>query len=84
MSLFYHPILTLSSPYSQARCDNMADVSAKDGSQETLVNLAALITNLTLLPYLTSTLKYVNHPAVIYCFINYFDALYTFINYHVV
>lgn len=40
----------------QARCDNMADVSAKDGSQETLVNLAALLTNLTLLPYFTANL----------------------------
>lgn len=36
----------------------MADVSAKDGSQETLVNLAALITNLTLLPYITANLGY--------------------------
>uniref|UniRef100_A0A0P4W9P0 Protein root UVB sensitive/RUS domain-containing protein n=1 Tax=Scylla olivacea TaxID=85551 RepID=A0A0P4W9P0_SCYOL len=41
----------------QARCDNMADISAKDGSQETLVNLAALVTNLTLLPYFTATLS---------------------------
>ncbi|XP_045134282.1 RUS family member 1-like isoform X2 [Portunus trituberculatus] len=41
----------------QARCDNMADVSAKDGSQETLVNLAALFTNLTLLPFFTATLS---------------------------
>ncbi|XP_042881740.1 RUS family member 1-like isoform X2 [Penaeus japonicus] len=38
----------------QARRDNMADVSAKDGSQETLVNLAALITSLTILPLITS------------------------------
>ena len=28
----------------------MADVSAKDGSQETLVNLVALICNLIILP----------------------------------
>jgi len=34
----------------QARLNNMADVSAKDGSQETLVNLLALITSLLLLP----------------------------------
>ncbi|KAL7642651.1 UNVERIFIED_CONTAM: hypothetical protein RMT77_007215 [Armadillidium vulgare] len=39
----------------QALCNNMADVSAKDGSQETLVNLAGLITSLTLLPVLTSS-----------------------------
>jgi len=35
----------------QAKCNNMADVSAKDGSQETLVNLAALLVNLWLLPF---------------------------------
>lgn len=34
----------------QARRDNMADVSAKDGSQETLVNLAGLCTGLLLTP----------------------------------
>jgi len=34
----------------QARRNNMADVSAKDGSQETLVNLAALICSLMLVP----------------------------------
>nr|XP_022344974.1 RUS1 family protein C16orf58 homolog isoform X1 [Crassostrea virginica] len=37
----------------QARRNNMADVSAKDGSQETLVNLAALICSLTLVPLVT-------------------------------
>ncbi|XP_060079706.1 RUS family member 1-like [Ylistrum balloti] len=37
----------------QARRNNMADVSAKDGSQETLVNLAALICNLALIPLVT-------------------------------
>ncbi|XP_071513322.1 RUS family member 1 isoform X2 [Panulirus ornatus] len=39
----------------QARRDNMADVSAKDGSQETLVNLAALFTSLTILPIIASS-----------------------------
>ncbi|CAG7785510.1 unnamed protein product [Allacma fusca] len=34
----------------QARQNNTADVSAKDGSQETLVNLVALIASLLLLP----------------------------------
>ncbi|XP_067933462.1 RUS family member 1-like [Watersipora subatra] len=34
----------------QARRNNMADVSAKDGSQETLVNLAALICSLLMVP----------------------------------
>ncbi|EGD73838.1 hypothetical protein PTSG_05532 [Salpingoeca rosetta] len=34
----------------QARLNNMADVSAKDGSQETLVNLAALVVSLAITP----------------------------------
>ena len=34
----------------QARRNNMADVSAKDGSQETLVNLAALVCSLLMVP----------------------------------
>ena len=34
----------------QAKRNNMADVSAKDGSQETLVNLAAMASSLCLLP----------------------------------
>ncbi|XP_072163272.1 RUS family member 1-like [Diadema setosum] len=34
----------------QARRNNMADVSAKDGSQETLVNLAALLMGLLITP----------------------------------
>ena len=34
----------------QARRNNMADVSAKDGSQETLVNLSALLVSLVLIP----------------------------------
>ncbi|RVE69875.1 hypothetical protein OJAV_G00082250 [Oryzias javanicus] len=37
----------------QARRDNMADISAKDGSQETLVNLAGLIVSLILIPLIT-------------------------------
>lgn len=37
----------------QARRNNMADVSAKDGSQETLVNLAGLLCNLLLIPMVT-------------------------------
>jgi len=39
----------------QARQSNLADVSAKDGSQETLVNLAALLTSLWLLPLLNDS-----------------------------
>jgi hypothetical protein len=34
----------------KARKNNISDVAAKDGSQETLVNLAALVLNLVLLP----------------------------------
>uniref|UniRef100_A0A8C7IK09 RUS family member 1 n=1 Tax=Oncorhynchus kisutch TaxID=8019 RepID=A0A8C7IK09_ONCKI len=37
----------------QARRDNMADISAKDGSQETLVNLAGLLVSLILIPLVT-------------------------------
>ncbi|XP_068606093.1 RUS family member 1 isoform X1 [Brachionichthys hirsutus] len=37
----------------QAHRDNMADISAKDGSQETLVNLAALLISLVLIPFVT-------------------------------
>lgn len=40
----------------QARRNNMADVSAKDGSQETLVNLGALICSLGLLPLVSGQL----------------------------
>ncbi|XP_041094676.1 RUS1 family protein C16orf58 homolog [Polyodon spathula] len=39
----------------QARRDNMADVSAKDGSQETLVNLAGLLVSLLLIPLVTDS-----------------------------
>lgn len=37
----------------QARRDNMADISAKDGSQETLVNLSGLLVSLLLIPLVT-------------------------------
>ncbi|XP_028310908.1 RUS family member 1 [Gouania willdenowi] len=40
----------------QARRDNMADISAKDGSQETLVNLAGLLVSLILVPLVTDNL----------------------------
>ncbi|KAA8585444.1 hypothetical protein FQN60_004138 [Etheostoma spectabile] len=40
----------------QARRDNMADISAKDGSQETLVNLAGLLISLILIPLVTDNL----------------------------
>lgn len=40
----------------QARKNNMADVSAKDGSQETLVNLIALMCSLVILPIVTKNM----------------------------
>ncbi|XP_053327684.1 RUS family member 1 [Spea bombifrons] len=40
----------------QARRDNMADVCAKDGSQETLVNLAGLLVALFLVPLVSDSL----------------------------
>ena len=39
----------------QARQNNMADLAAKDGSQETLVNLLGLCVNLVVLPLLTGS-----------------------------
>ena len=39
----------------QAKRSNMADLAAKDGSQETLVNLVALCVNLALLPLVSDT-----------------------------
>uniref|UniRef100_A0A1I8IX14 MADF domain-containing protein n=1 Tax=Macrostomum lignano TaxID=282301 RepID=A0A1I8IX14_9PLAT len=43
----------LGSIISTARQHNMADVSAKDASQETLVNLVELVVNLTFVPLIT-------------------------------
>eukprot|EP00049_Salpingoeca_infusionum_P010877 m.187334 g.187334 ORF g.187334 m.187334 type:complete len:454 (+) comp14773_c0_seq14:108-1469(+) len=39
----------------QARANNMADVSAKDGSQETVVNLVALFVSMAIIPYVTAS-----------------------------
>ena len=50
----------------QARNNNMADLAAKDGSQETLVNLVALCVNLLLLP-LVSGSHYV--PFILFMFL---------------
>lgn len=41
----------------QARRNNLGDVSAKDGSQENVVNLGALITSLFLLPAITHSIS---------------------------
>jgi len=40
----------------QAKSGNISDVAAKDGSQETLVNLVALIVNLIILPHVSENL----------------------------
>ena len=40
----------------QARCGNIADVSAKDGSQETLVNFSALLIGLVMIPLINENL----------------------------
>ncbi|XP_071110921.1 RUS family member 1-like [Haliotis cracherodii] len=62
----------------QARRNNMADVSAKDGSQETLVNLAALICNLVLVPMVTG------HQFVIWMLYLVFTAVHLYANYSAV
>ena len=41
----------------QARCGNIADVSAKDGSQETLINFSALLIGLAMIPLVNENLK---------------------------
>lgn len=62
----------------QARRNNMADVSAKDGSQETLVNLAALICSLALIPLVTG------NEMLIWSLFLLFTALHLYANYKAV
>ncbi|XP_074922022.1 RUS family member 1 isoform X1 [Chelonoidis abingdonii] len=62
----------------QARRDNMADVSAKDGSQETLVNLAGLLVSLLLIPLVTDRLQ------LTYTLYGLFTALHLYANYRAV
>lgn len=62
----------------QARRNNMADVSAKDGSQETLVNLAALVCSLTLVPLVTGK------DVLIWSLFLLFTLLHLFANYSAV
>ncbi|XP_078062983.1 RUS family member 1, partial [Mustelus asterias] len=62
----------------QARRDNMADVSAKDGSQETLVNLAGLLFSLILTPLVTD-----NTPLT-YLLYTLFTLLHLYANYRAV
>lgn len=56
----------------QARNNNMADVSAKDGSQETMVNLAAFLCNLLLLRLLAGNLWFVYILFVLLTFVHIF------------
>ncbi|ESO97865.1 hypothetical protein LOTGIDRAFT_152971 [Lottia gigantea] len=62
----------------QARRNNMADVSAKDGSQETLVNLAALVCSLILVPMVTGK------DLIIWTLFILFTFLHLFANYSAV
>ncbi|KAM6452831.1 RUS family member 1 isoform 1-T2 [Liasis olivaceus] len=62
----------------QARRDNMADVSAKDGSQETLVNLAGLLFSLFLIPLVVDNLH------LTYAFYALFTILHLYANYQAV
>lgn len=62
----------------QARRDNMADISAKDGSQETLVNLAGLLVSLILIPLVT------DNPVLTLCLFFLFTVLHLFANYKAV
>uniref|UniRef100_A0A4W3H7H5 RUS family member 1 n=1 Tax=Callorhinchus milii TaxID=7868 RepID=A0A4W3H7H5_CALMI len=62
----------------QARRDNMADVSAKDGSQETLVNLAGLLFSLFLTPLVTGNAR------LTYLLFALFTSLHLYANYRAV
>lgn len=62
----------------QARSNNMADVSAKDGSQETLVNLAAFLFSLLLLRIVAG------NPWLLYSIFISFTFLHIFANYRAV
>ncbi|XP_056143997.1 RUS1 family protein C16orf58 homolog [Lampris incognitus] len=62
----------------QARRDNMADISAKDGSQETLVNLAGLLVSLILIPLVT------DKPVLTVILFFLFTILHLFANYKAV
>ncbi|XP_037647861.1 RUS1 family protein C16orf58 homolog [Sebastes umbrosus] len=62
----------------QARRDNLADISAKDGSQETLVNLAGLLVSLMLIPLVT------DNPILTLSLFFLFTILHLFANYKAV
>jgi len=62
----------------QAKSGNMADLNAKDGSQETMVNLLALLINLTLLPWLST------YPGLVFPIFLLMTFLHIFANYKAV
>ncbi|XP_074512053.1 RUS family member 1 [Sebastes fasciatus] len=62
----------------QARRDNLADISAKDGSQETLVCLAGLFVSLMLIPLVT------DNPILTLSLFFLFTILHLFANYKAV
>ncbi|KAL3102957.1 hypothetical protein niasHT_025865 [Heterodera trifolii] len=62
----------------QARRDNLADVAAKDGSQETLVNVLSLLFSLVLLPQVEG------RPFTIWALFLLFTAVHLFANYRAV
>ncbi|XP_075034812.1 RUS family member 1 [Mixophyes fleayi] len=62
----------------QARRDNMADVCAKDGSQETLVNLAGLLISLLVIPLVSDS------PWVTYLLFVCLTSLHIYANYRAV
>jgi len=62
----------------QAIRNNMADVSAKDGSQETLVNLVALFVSYVI------TMTCANHFALTWCLFAFFTCLHLYANYQAV
>ncbi|KAL3120289.1 hypothetical protein niasHT_002089 [Heterodera trifolii] len=61
-----------------ARRDNLADVAAKDGSQETLVNVLSLLCSLVLLPQVEG------RPFTIWALFLLFTAVHLFANYRAV
>ncbi|VDM50067.1 unnamed protein product [Toxocara canis] len=62
----------------QARCNNVADVSAKDGSQETLVNVTALVCSLILLPLVSG------RTILVWIFYMLFTGVHLYANYSAV
>ncbi|KAL3113408.1 hypothetical protein niasHT_010748 [Heterodera trifolii] len=63
---------------AKARRDNLADVAAKDGSQETLVNVLSLLFSLVLLPQVEG------RPFTIWALFLLFTAVHLFANYRAV